>query len=508
MRRGKTRLNGEDVPQTHPAAVLAVLVHLVLPGGFAAAQTPPIPAASDKSRLDESPYVDGSFGFSIRTPAGSIVQREKKLVGLADVEIVRFVQPEFAWSLVVRLSRTSRALSTDLLLEEVSRSVRAEHQEIKPIRSEAARFAGREGVRFAATFTGENQTWLRQQAVITKSPTEYYSLILLSPVDDQAAAASVFERIATSFEILRTEETQREINEALRRGQALIQSIAADPKKLRSLAAHDDYLFVLQGGKEIGFVHIHSTPFEYGGRQGVAVREWSWVMKADGTTQLLHDMFEGTGLPFSRWETMVRTISPIPAGTDVITSLAQLERGIRQDDTLLVTYTRKADDAEMKDKAITIESSFASPAFLLLLPRLVDLAKPELYAFSAFSTDRRGLSLRTFRILGQKETLIDGRRTPVFTIQDSEGLLPPVSELLVDGAGRLLRVSSGPVEMVGTTQAEVERRYKNRVDAALAIFQKKPVRLPMPPDRSAEKPGGIPSTAVQIPAPTSRPTPP
>lgn len=511
MRPAKTKLNGKNTRGARPPATLTVLLSLCLPHAAAVAQMPPPPATSqpaigDRGRLDDAPYVDGSFGFSIKTPAGSIVQREKRIVGPADVEIVRFVQPELAWSLVVRLSESSRTPDTDSILAEITRSLQAQHQEVKPVRGEAARFAGRDGVRFAATFVGENQTWLLQQAVIIKSSTEYYSLIFISPFDDRQPATSTFDKIAASFEILRTEEAQREINEALKRGQALIQSIAADPKKLLSLQPHDDFLLVLQDGKEIGFVHINATPFERGANRGVGVREWGWLFKPDGTTQLLHDMFEGTGLFFSRWETMVRTISPVPNATAVITSLAQLERGLRQKDTLLVTFTRKVDDTELKDRAITIEPSFVSPALILLLPRLLDLNKPELYAFSAFNSDRRGMSLRTFRVLGQKETLIDGRRTQVFTIQDSEGLLPPISELLVDSTGRLLRVSAGPIQMVATTQAEVERRYKTSVDEALAILQKKPVRMPMPPDRSAEKPGGIPTTEARIPLPSRDPS--
>ena len=344
--------------------------------------------------------------------------------------------------------------------------------------------------------------------MLTKTPSEYYSLILVSPLEDKEAATPVFDRIAASFEILRTEETQKEINEALKRGQALLKGVTADRKKLLSLKPQDDFLMVLQDGKEIGFIHINANPVNETGRRGVVVREWGWLIRPEGTTQLLYDMFESSDLSLSRWETVARTISPIPQGTDVVTSLTQYERGIRQDDTLLVTYTRKADDAEMKDRAITLEPSFASPAFLILLPRLVDLSKPELYAFSFFSSNRRGLGLRTFRILGAKEALIDGRRSQAYTIQDSEGLLPPVTELTVDATGRLLRVSSDQVEMVATTQADVERKYKTVVDDALATLQKKPVRIPMPPDRSADRPGGIPTTEARIPVATSRPSPP
>ena len=85
--------------------------------------------------------MDGSFGFSLKVPAGSIIQREKKLVGQGDVEIVRFIQPDLAWSLVVRLSKVDRPLSTDLLMEEITRGNRnpAPGRQADPERSSPVR---------------------------------------------------------------------------------------------------------------------------------------------------------------------------------------------------------------------------------------------------------------------------------------------------------------------------------------------------------------------------------
>jgi len=478
----------EPTRTPHRHAGRLVLVLVLTCSSIAGAQEPPPSGEADpltaKGQLAPA-HVDGSFGFSVRFPAGSSIQREKRFVSTADVEIVRFVQLEHTWSLVVRLSKTTRPLDSDMIIEGITSKLTAEHRELKVIRAEAARIAAREGVRYAATFTADGKDWLRQQAVVRKQPTEFYALILITPLTDQHTATTTFDKIVESFQILRSELSQERINAALERGEALRRMIAAaDKNKLSARGEQDAYLRFVQDGQEIGFVHVHQGPLRMKHRQGVAIHEWGWLFKPDKSiTQLRNEMFLADDLTYSQWDNRVRILTPQASGKGHHAALA-VETGFRQHDKLLVSYTPNLNAGELKDKVIQVEPSFSSPAWFVLLPRIVDLTNPELYAFSAYSTDRRGLILRTFRVVGPARITLDGRTRSVIKLEDSEGSIPPISEINVDSAGRILRVSAGPLEMLATTRQYVDQHYKKRVDDALATFKKYPLTPPRPADRT------------------------
>ena len=466
--------------------VLASAIALLTSSNIAGAQEQTPAAAANplaaKGQLAPA-HVDASFGFSLRFPAGSIIEREKRFVSTADVEIVRFVQLEHTWSLVVRLSKTTRPLTSDMIIEGITSKLSAEHTELKVIRAEPTRIAAREGVRYAATFTADDKDWLRQQAVIGKQPTEFYTLILIAPLDDKQIATETFDKIAESFQILRSELTQEHINAALERGEALRRTVANDKTRLSARPEQDAYLRFVQDGQEIGFVHVHQGPKRLKHRQGLGIREWGWLFKPDKSiTQLRHEMFLADDLVYATWDNRVRTLIPQNADRGAKSTIS-VETGLRQHDKLLVSYTPVFSTGELKDKVIQVEPSFASPAWFVLLPRIVDLTKPELYAFSAYSSDRHGLILRTFRVAGPTQVTLDGQTRSAIKLEDSEGLIPPISEIDVEPTSQILRVSAGPLEMLATTRQYVDQHYKSRVDEALATFKKYPLPTLRPADR-------------------------
>lgn len=461
------------------AILILVTTRLVSMG-----QTGGLPAdLTAKGKLTE-PFVDGSFGFSIRTPAGSVAEREKRLIDKADTEIVRFVQTEHSWALVVRLSQTSRPLTGRMIIDGITDNLKSQYPGIRKTLGEEIRIRDRQCVRYAATFTEDNQSWLRQQVVIPKSPLEYYTLVFITPLADERIATTTFEQIAGDFEILRTELTQSKIDAALERGSAIIRSVASSKNKLANMPDLDHFLRVMRDGKEIGFVHLHASRSISQKQTGVGIREWGWLFNPDGTiTQLLHDMYQADDLKHARWENIVRTITPASSGNSrPVTALALLERGLQQGDTLLISTTRKINDEAIRDKVIQIEPNFASPAWFVLFPLIADMTQPELYAFSSYNTSRRGLSLRTLRVVGPRNITIDGRKTSCTLMEDSEGLVPPINEIDLDDTGRILRISAESVEMLVTTQVYVEKTYKSRVDAALETFKNYPVKMPLPAD--------------------------
>ena len=180
-----------------------------------------------------------------------------------------------------------------------------------------------------------------------------------------------------------------------------------------------------------------------------------------------------------------------------------MEMGLLKNGMLLVNYTPTFNADTLKEKAISVEPSFGSPAWYAILPQLLDLRKPELYSFSAYDSDRCGLVLRTYELNGPTRIFLDGKQLEAFRIRDCEGLLPPFNEIDVDSKGRILRAKAGTVELVATTEKYIEQTFGLRVKTALETLAKHPIKPPALPRRESPPPkqeGDVSPAAPQPPA--------
>jgi len=467
----------------YPVSTVMALLLLGTVSAYGQADAPSPPAAK-KGQLDK-PYVDGSFGFSVIPPAGSSIHRQKQIMGTADVEIVHFVNLDHQWSMAVRLSATTRPIDTDMIVDSITSTLAAKYKDVKMLYGKEARIAGREGMRYAASFaTDDNKYWLRQQAVVRSKPKEYYTIILLTPLNDRDVATKTFDKIAAEFKILRTEAMQKQIRIALDCGIGLLQDIATNQIKLPDKLVGDTFLRCVMDGKEIGFIQINEQAKKLNRRDGVAVHKWAWLFKDDDSiTYMEHNMFLANDLSFEKWENRLMMLTA-PEKKVGRCPILNIEQGIRNKNQLLIAYTPKPNAPELKDKAIEVESSFAPAPWDILLPRLIDLNKPELYAFLMYDSTRRGLSMRTIRVIGPSQVLIEGRRKSAYKLEDSEGLTPPIHEIYVDKSGRLMRLSTEQLQMTATTKEYIEKKYSKQVQEAVKLFKKYPVQQPKPSRRN------------------------
>lgn len=466
------------------------LALLIIPAVTRGQAAPPDDSASPPPEGALAPrYVDGSFGFAIRPPAGCDRIREKRFVGAADVELVRFVKPSSRWALTVRQSNTTRPLDADLIVEGITRELESRFSDVKVVRKEETRIASREGVRCAATLVAQGVDLLRQQAVIRTKPTEYIALVFVTPTRDRDVATPLFDKIVESFEILRSEKTAEQIQRGLTRGTELLQSVKTRELDLLGVVRDEIFLRCIINGKEEGFMQIREEVTTMGHRKGIAVHKWGWLFKpAKGdplgtVTHMRHYMFLARDLSHEKWENRLMVLAPDPdrAGREAALTI---ENAVRQDDKLLIRYTPKPNAPELTEKAIEVESSYASAPWDVFMPRLVDLSRPELYVFSTYDTGRRGLVMRALRVVGPENVRIEGRTVPAVKLEDSEGLIPPVHEIYVDEKGRLLRVviriPDSSMEMIATTRDYIERTYEARIKQVEALFQQHPVKEPPP----------------------------
>ncbi|MBI4582126.1 MAG: hypothetical protein HY718_20690 [Planctomycetes bacterium] len=442
-------------------------------------------------------YIDGSFGFSVRPIAGARIDRRKRTVE-GRLQLAQFARLEVAWSMAVRLWATARPVDAMAASDALMADLGPHYPDLRVARAEAVKIAARDAVRLEATFSAEGRTWLRQQAVIPLRSRDYIQLVLTTPADDRDVAERSFGQIVESFTIARTEVQQQQLDDALERGTALLQSLAGAPGKIAGQALDQPlYLRVVREGTPVGFFEIRERAATIERSDGLQVLQRAWLFGSDGSVQYVQeDKFLANDLTCDEWRNVVQ-LMPSPQVDPKQRLVVSIEGGIRRNDQIVVDYTDQVGVSDKQTKAIQVEPSYAAALWPLLLPRLVDLSKPELYAFSMYDSDRRGLILRVFRVVGPVRVLAGGRRVSAVRIEDSEGLLPPVSEIDVDEKGRPVRVSAGPVEMTVATAAQVEQEFGLQVKAAQARFRET-AGLP-PPSAAAGSQGatgGQPKTSA------------
>jgi hypothetical protein len=449
-------------------------------GVFAQLERPEAPRQdAAKGKLAE-PYVDGSFGFALRPPAGSTCKAEKKMLGPANYEITRFSQPQYDWFLSVRLSQDARPPDAELLSEKLVDNLQEQYEDIKALSHKDTQIAGRRGARLAVRFTFsepvslsdyEKKAWLHQQAVIQKEPGECFALILLTPFDDRDIATETFDRIVQSFEIKRTPQDEKRLHEALERGTRLLQSIAEDKNSFSDKLIKETFLLIERDGKEVGFIGMQEEAVNLEGRRGVRLYHWNWIFEDNGgVSNYNHVMYFSTNLMQEEWEYRMQMITPPGSGIQRQV-LLDMESALRRKDKLLIEYPKKLETMERDNKVLEVGASYAPSGLLSLFPRLVDLDSPELYAFSSYDQDRRGLILRTIKIVGREKILNRGQSTQAWKLEDSEGLTPPVTSIYVDRTGQILRMTAGNMNMRLTSRDYVQRKFKTKVNDAQKTIQ-------------------------------------
>lgn len=501
---------------------------MIATGLPAFAQTGEAAAPPDKpdpslllSRLDLAPqrYVDGSFGFAMRPFGECDILRHKRLDPDGNVELVQFFQYDLNWGMTVRLYRADRPLNADGLVSALEAALIARFKDVQVERRDKVTIAARNGARIAAQTVVKDEAWFLQAAAVPLSPIEYFAILFNAPMAHRQHAEPLFGRIVGSFEIIRSELTQELLQGALRRGEALLRATASASRGAWKLVPEND-LRIVSEGRDAGFVHMQEQAGEVNGRRGVMLQADGAVFDTDGKVTLQRNsMFLSDDLTYERWENMVQVLIPAKDSRPV-RSFVSVEQAVRESNRLVVAFSDEPNASELSDRVLETPASYAPAAFVVLFPRLVDRKTAQLFAFATYNSERRGLVLRTLRVVGPRDLMIDGKSVRTTRIEDSEGLVPPVQEHYVDANGRLVRISAddGKLEMVATPSETIHRLYDRRMqevdkmlkDLAAAAEAEAKANAAKGRGNSAQpgdaRPGatGAPRTNAPAPAPTGR----
>jgi hypothetical protein len=243
----------------------------------------------------------------------------------------------------------------------------------------------------------------------------------------------MFEVMVDSFQMVRSEVSTEILQAALLRGREVLGR--KPPQRLADHLDPEAYLLVRRGGRDLGYARIREFPEIRNGKSGARVSERGWMFFPDSTYHyIMNDYYVSDDFNSGVFEMRLRVVTPA-SEERLVTVMDQLERGIRENDKLILSYT-------------------------------VPLKEPELYAFSSYNSTRKGLVLRTFRVCGPQSNGTGDPPAVAFKVEDSEGMVPPVSEMFLDDRGFVRKIVAGQDTVLRTTKKQVEYLFGQRVRQA------------------------------------------
>ncbi len=426
-------------------------------------------------KLTEQPYVDGTFGFSLRPPVGWLLNTERVVVGRNTtlLTMTHRLAAGREQSISVRQTLTVNAMPMREMIERTSHALVLESSNMKVLSQQTQQIAGRPGAILTSVFWREGFEQLRFHAIIEARPRVYFVLVCTGPVEVRADIEPLFHLSLDSFRLLDSQLGDKEMKAALSVGAAWL--VALDERKLRQALAPPVFLEVRLDDRVIGVVSIHTEAYtlermvgKHVQRQpGIRVRERGWTFHADGRiVRTQTAMFVSSDLFTEQWKTSVTTL--LPADGAIPPRLENTwEEGLRSADVLLTSQTYSLSEPPKQNEAIRVPKTYISRALVRLLPSLLDdLAKPQHLAFTAFDHHRTDLIVRLVELKGAA-TCPDGRfGGKAYQIDEREGYAGQPSSLFFDESGRLLMIKTGNLTMLSSDREQLARRFADRIDEA------------------------------------------
>lgn len=424
----------------------------------ATAQNPP------RTGLLAERFVDPSFGFSIRPFADARINRHKITDPLGGYQLVEFVHRTRPWLLFVQLNRSNQSMRPLEFVDGLRAFWASQHRGIETHGRSERKIAARQGAVWNGRYREITGGWSIFEAAVRINATEFFRITLKTPTTDEDTARALFDVIVDSFELIHSDVNSKTLQDAMRRGHELLKPDRAI--RLRDNADPDAYLIVRRGDENLGFAHIQEFAETRDGKPGLRITERGWLFPTEKSFhRIRNDYFVSEDSRSSMFETRLLVFSP-PAENRPAVAAEQIERGIRENDKLVLSYTEELGDTILVNDLLEVDGTYLPMGLVRILPRLVTLDRPELFAFSSYSSARKGLVLRTFRVMGRPAPEQAAHARIAFIVEDSEGITPPASKIYLDQHGLVRQIIAGRDKVTRVNASRIEKLFGPRVQEA------------------------------------------
>lgn len=434
---------------------------------------PPDPPADRTGDALADPYVDGTYGFSIRPPKDWRLIRER-IPEARGATLLRMVDPAARGDIrEIRLKRTSttKELPINEMLRAVAESLELEFSRVQILSRQVQQIAGHPAAYLSATIQRKGRPVLRLEAIVELAPRRYLLLLFHGDPRARDRYEPLFQRVVQSLRLLTDRLGEAKLKAALGAGAAWLLALTED--RLQQASVDRQYFQFELNGEPVGFVSLRerrrTKRIKQRELRGFETFEAGWMFEADGSVRRLQNrMFISADLQNEQWSTSVTTWWPAKADRPERLE-NEFAQGLRDHGILLSGQSYSLSRPLADNAPIKTPATYISHLLIRMLPRLLPRpAEPRLYAFTAFDHKRAGLIVRTVELKGKAklpsgESAVAGE---VYQIDEQEGLAGEPSHIYVDEKGRILLVKSGGLTLRPAGREELERRFGQRVSEA------------------------------------------
>jgi hypothetical protein len=454
-------------------------------------------------------------GVSFRAPVGS---KEIRRAGNPD-ELVTYINEEKGYLLKLTRLRFSQPLPLSRLASATQPVAGASAGVLELLTAQLAKDPGSEVLRsdvtnvggsgvpdtalIAVRLTRGTKYLLTQQAIIQRFPTLYYVVELTSPgsrpgsgadnaTEEEKAAVATFTAVVDSMKFADRTDIRTDQDERLFRTRTLF--VNWTPARIQRALAPEQWLRIVQNGKDVGYTYLIEETAERGGHKGVLIGART-RLKPDGADSKAAQvdqeslLFSAFDRKYEEWSNATQTTSP--EGRQVQTEIGTSN----QTERMVLDPDLKPGDVKAKDEqqppvrkeesyklAVTYTGRLSTPpvqrdlppwylnqAMGHLLPRLLPLTEPKGYLFASYVSDRREVIMRYVDVQKEREVTLGDKKFRAIPVSDRIGLQgdPTIHFISRDGtylgssneAAKLLILPTDPetLQKIWANQANLTR---------------------------------------------------
>ncbi len=406
-------------------------------------------------------YRDPINGFSLRPPAGATQEKQSASSQLINWYVRDEDTQAIAWTLGVHqvietqknidLREYARQLATQLSKQQQFR--------IAPKSIRVAPAAGKPAIHFAG-IAGSGGLFYQRQLWILAEPQRFLVLAISGPASQENKLDAIFEAAADTLRVSDpTAELQRR-RDYVRHGQLLLDRLT---RKELDAAVSDSgqtwYLFRFKG-QEVGWLAETDETARRNSHEGLLVRTLAMVQLPDEPPRWMkRSLFVAYSLNFERWTESLQV--------DQGEGATRVSESALRTGNVIVLNVRRDGKHSRRKKELPAEAMdwYLPRAVGTLLPRLVNLRRPQAYGFATYNSPNHRVDMRTVRVVGPETITLLGRQLTAVRIDDQPNYDVDPIPTWVDGEGRVLRLQTQQgLLMERSTRSAVQRRFPDAID--------------------------------------------
>ena len=430
-------------------------------------------------------YVNGVYGFSFRTPAGAHRKRDLTKSRLMTWTGRDEMTGAIAWTLTVSHVREAKLTKVDLkTYKDVLAAKLKKDENFQIDVAKVIPMAGKGAIDLRGTSGGELRLWQRQVWVEIRTK-EFLVFRISGPVTLKREVDALVGAVAGSLQVLDPTAARKQRAANLRRGESLLEGITP-AAMAAALYPRAQWFLLKMKAKHVGFVKIEEKARAFQGVDGYAVTTWLMVQFPKTPVRLMRrEMFATPDGQLERWREQWQSGSGKRAQNGAEDGLKKGEVIVCHIDTGGKIHTlkpKKAPRGTYRPGTKVRRRIYLPRAIGMLLPRLVDRAKPASYAFATYTSAANDFDMRTFTVVGPEKLTTLGGAIDAVRIQDRPAEDEEPATVWVNSRGELLRLHSADgLVMDVASEAGVLRRFPKAKLIVLALDGKKPPKKPKKP---------------------------